>query len=151
MKMNITINKEDVFEQKEIVNIDICNGNWKYWDIYTETDEKISLTMNNIYEANFLKYPVKDAYPHYDIEKARNENKLEVIDASVRTYNTLHEYLVHRINNCKENYKKHGWTEKTLYIVLFEDEYVKSTEASVIGDIVYKQEDLVEVKIEIVE
>ena len=152
MKMNIQITKigTGLRTNEEIVNIDICNGNWKYNDWYMETDEKISLTMNNITEAEYLHYPVKDAYPHYDMEKAR-KYELEVIDASIRSYDSLHKYLVYRINNCKEDYKEHGWTERTFNIILFDEKYVKSDEQTVVKDIVYENQGLCEVKITVVE
>ena len=135
---------------EEIVNIDICNGNWKYWDTHSETEEKTSLTINNIYNAHYLNKPVKDVYPFYDYEKAREENILIVTDAMVRTYDTLLGYLNCRINNSKEEYKKYGWTERTYNIIMFDESIVRSSD-DVTEGVNYNKGNLIEVKITVVE
>lgn len=153
MKMNIQITKIEkgfLSNENEIVNIDICNGHWKYEENNWE-DGKISLTLNNICKAHYLHQPVKDAYPFYDFEEVKENNNLIVTDAMVRTYDSLIDYLTHRINNTKEDYKKHGWTERTFTIVLF-DLSTKKFRDDVTTDIVYEQEGLYcEVKITVVE
>lgn len=154
MKMNIQITKIETGFLKfneEIVNIDINNGNWKYWDRFSETEEKTPLTMNNFHDATILGQPVKDALPHYDEEKWENEDELVQDDAYVRTYDTLMGYLNCRIGNLKDSYKRRGKTELITNIVLFNKKYVRSNEDDIVGNAVYEAEDLLEVKITIVE
>ena len=153
MKMNIQITKiKNGFlrNNEEIANIDINCGNWKYWEHTMKTDEKISLTLNNICKTHLLHQPVKDAYPFYDHEKAKENYELIVTDAMVRTYDSLIDYLTHRINNCKDDYKKYSWTESDFTIVLF-DLSTKKFRDDIVTDIVYEKEALCEVKITIVE
>lgn len=149
MKLNIQITKEtgDIYEGEKIIDIDINNGHWKYWDIYSQTTEKTTLTLNNFYEATFLTQPVKDAITHFDENEWEKNKKLIIDDAYVRTYDTLMDYLNCRICNIKEMNKK----EMTLFITLFKQEYVKSNECSVIEDITYKQYGLLKVEIKKVE
>ena len=151
MKLNIQITKIQkgfLSNENEIVNIDINNGNWKYEENNWEKG-KISLTINNICKAHYLHQPVKDAYPFYDKEEAKNYN-LVVEDAMVREYDSLIDYLTHRINNVKENYKKYGWTEQTFNIILF-DLNTKKFRDDIVADIVFEKEALCEVKISVVE
>ena len=153
MKMNIKITKLEtgfLRTPTEIIDIDICNGNWKYNDDHMETEEKISLTINNICKSVYLSAPVKDAYPFHDHEKIIEDNELIVTDSMVRIYDSLIDYLNHRINNVKDDYKKHGWTERDFTIVLFDLSIAKFREDAV-TDIVYEKECLCEVKITVVE
>ena len=148
-KYNIKITKETgaVYEKEKIVEIDINNGHWKYWDNFAETEEKTSLTMNNFYDATYLKYPVKDAVIHYNQKELEENRKLVQDDAYVRTYDTLMGYLNCRIHNFKDMRSK----EMTLYIVLFEQKFVRSNEDDITGNIVYEQEGLLKVEFKKVE
>ena len=124
MKMNIEIVKKGTrfLETDEtLAEITICNGNWKYNDRLMETDEKISLTINNLCESSILMNPVKDAYPIHNHEEALENHNLIVEKAIIRAYDNLLTYLNYRINNTKEEYKKYGWTERTYTIVMFEE------------------------------
>lgn len=150
-KLNIQITKENRYDgQEKILDIDIKNGNWKYWEDHFEFEEKQSLTINNICKSFYLSTPVKDAYPFYDYEHLEETNELIVKDAMVRTYDSLLDYLNHRVNNCKDDYKKHGWTEREFTIILFKlgtDKF----RCGAVEDIVYEKECLCEVKITIME
>lgn len=122
MKIEIKITKIGtgfLETDEEIVNICVCNGNWKYWDDYFEGYEKESLTINTINKAHYLSLPVNDAYPIHNREEALQGN-LIIEQAIVRPYNNLLEYLNCRIENTKEEYCKHGWTERTYHIVMLE-------------------------------
>lgn len=151
-KINIKITKKETGfrNDKKIIDADICNGNWKYWDNHYEFEEKETLTINNICKSIYLSAPVKDAYPFYDHEAVKERHELIVTDAMVRTYDSLIDYLNHRVNNCKEDYKKHGWTERTFTIVLFDLSTSKFRDDAV-ADVVYEKECLCEVKITIME
>jgi len=154
MKMNIQIIKNETGFLKtpyEIVNIDINNGHWKYVDNLMETEEKISLTINSIRKSHYLEKPVKDAYPFYDHEHLKETNELKVTDAMVRSYETLLDFLNCRINNTKEDYKRHGWTEREFEAVLFDLKYVRATEDDVVGNMVYEADENITVKIKVVE
>ena len=150
-KINIQITKETGFMKthEEIVNIDICNGNWKYNDNLMETTEKISLTINNICKTNYLSQPVKDAYPIYDHDLFKATGEIQVSEAMVRTYDSLIDYLNHRVNNVKDDYKKHGWTERTFTIVLYD--LTTKLQKDMVKDLVYENDGLCEVKITVVE
>ena len=152
MKMNIQIQKETgTYKGENIVEIDIKNGNWKYWDNHMETDEKISLTINNICKAFILNQPVKDTYSFHD-QKAWKENReIKITSASVREYETLLTYLNYRINNAKEDYKKWGDTEKTYTAVLFDEEFKSSCTKDVTENMIYEIDGLITVKIRVVE
>lgn len=152
MKLNIQItqHKKGIFATEEkIVDIDINNGNWKYWDCLCEGTEKTSLTINNINDANYLHLPVKDAYGYFNHKLWKEERKLELEGASVRTYDTLLSYLNYRINNAKEDYKKWGDAEKSYTAVLFEERFKKTAEDTVVEDIVYEEQGMITVKVTI--
>ena len=153
VNLNIQLTEQEtgIFgHDRKIVEIDIKNGAWKYWDYHKEDDEKTSLTINNVSKAHYLHYPVKDAYPFYDNDELRNNNKIVVTDAMVRTYDTLLSYLNCRINNMKEENKKYGWTEMTKYITLFDDSIVRNSD-DVTADVIYEKSCLVKVEIKVVE
>ena len=153
MKMNIKLTKIGtgfLENDREIVNIDITNGHWKYWDYHMETDAKEPLTINSINKAHYLHFPVKDAFPYCDTKLAREKHEYKVIDAMVRTYDTLLSYLNCRIENTKEDYWKFGWAEDKFTIVLFDLASEKFRE-DVTKDVVYEKEALCEVKITVVE
>ena len=153
MKMNIKLTKIGtgfLEDDCEIVNIDITNGHWKYNDDHMETDAKEPLTINSINKAHYLHLPVKDAYPFCDHDLLREKNEYKVVDAMVRTYDTLLSYLNCRIENTKEDYWEHGWTEREFTIVLFDLASEKFRE-DVTKDVVYEKEALCEVEITVVE
>ena len=153
MKMNITLTKigTGIFEtDSKIADITICNGNWRYNDDHIDTDEKVPLTINTIRKSHYLSQPVKDAYPFYDHEALQENNEIKVIDAMVREYDSLLEYLNCRIDNTKEGYCKYGWTERTYNIVLF-DLSSKKFRENVTEDIVYEKDALLEVKFTVME
>lgn len=100
MKIEITITNEA--RNEEIVEIEISNGNWKYWDDYMDGFEKESLTINTINKAHYLHFPVKDEIQHYDYDLYRETGELVETDKSFRVYDSLVEYLNCRINNAKE-------------------------------------------------
>ena len=152
MKMNIKITKLEtgfLRTPREIVDIDICNGNWKYNDDLMETEEKTSLTLNTICKSHYLSQPVKDAYPIYDHDLFKATGEIQVAEAMVRTYDSLLDYLNHRINNVKDDYKKHGWTEREFTIVLYD--LTTKLQKDIVKDIVYENNGLCEVKITVVE
>ena len=154
MKLNIqiTLKETGIFKTEEkIVEIDICNGNWKYWDRYSEDDTKKTLTLNNIHNAHVIHYPVKDAIPSHDIEAWKQDHEIIVNGASVRRYDNLLSYLQCRVDNAKDSYKKHGWTEHYYAAVLFEMESYFTREDTVTKDITYEAEGLIEIKITVVE
>lgn len=151
MKMNIQITKigTKFFEtDRQIANIDVCNGNWKYNDNLMETEDKVPLTINTIRQAHYLAFPVSDAYPIHNKEEALKGN-LVVEEALVRPYDSLLEYLNCRIANQKEDYKKWGWTERTYNIVMFSES--KSSRKDIVADRVFDKKTLLEVKIEVIE
>lgn len=148
-KINIQITKKETGflrnNEEKIAEIEINCGNWKYWDNHMECEpnEKISLTMNNIYKARYLALPVKDAIADYDLEAYKENREIIITGASVRTYDSLHEYLCHRINNAKEScLKDHEYTA-----VLFDETFKKHCEDTVVNNIVYEQEGMITVKI----
>lgn len=161
MKMNVQIKQIGVGfleTDKEIVNIDVCNGNWKYNDDYMDTDEKIALTINTVNKAHYLHKPVKDVYPIHDHKAYEQNREIIVKDALVRPYDSLLTFLNCRLNNVKEDYKKGTYdliyAEKggeTFKCVLFDDDVHASKDGDVVGEIVFKKEALLEVKIAVVE
>lgn len=155
MKMNIQITQKTskyvTWNNEKVVEIDIKNGNWKYWDYHQDTNEKTSLTINNIADAFYLHQPVKDTYTFYNHEAIKNEHKLIIEGVDVRMYETLIEYLNRRINNAKEDYKAYGDKEKVYKCVLFEQEFENSRTNDATGNIIYEVEGLLEVKITMVE
>ena len=155
MKMKIEITKMAtgfLRTDKKLAEIEINNGHWRFWENHMECEEteKIPLTINNIHDAFVLNQPVKDAYGLYNSELWKEERKLVVDSAMVRRYENLLGFLNCRINNAKEDYKKWGDTEKCYTAVLFEEEYYRCSEDTVVSDIRYEKEALIEVKIEII-
>lgn len=76
---------------KTLVNIDIKNGNWYYWDIHQKTSTKVPISINTVCKSFYLSLPVKD--------------QIETEDKSiVRTYDSLLEYLNFRLNYINDNY-----------------------------------------------
>lgn len=138
-------------EPQKIAKIDVHNGHWKYWDNMMETDKKESLTLNNISKATYLHQPVKDAISHHDYKNYKENGELVVNDASIRTYNTLLDYIVCRINNTKEAYHDYGWKKEKFNCILFEDVYVKSDENTVVKNIEYRKMGLLTVEMEVIE
>ena len=135
-KMQIKITKHEtgfLRTPETIVEIDINCGNWKYWDDMQETTEKTSLTINNIGKSYYLTTPVKDAIGYHDQEAWEENREIIIKGASVRTYDSLLEYLNCRINNAKESCLKNH----TFNAVMFEEDFVKSTDNTVVKDIVY--------------
>ena len=159
MKLNVKITQIGVGfleTDKEIVNIDVCNGNWKYNDDMMESDEKIALTINTVNKAHYLHMPVKDAYPLHNHKAFDETREIKVIDALVRPYDNLLTFLNCRLNNVKEDYRKGTYDlldyadkgGETFMCVLFDDE---NSRDDVVGDIVYKKDALIEVKIAVIE
>lgn len=143
--MNIKITKLEtgfLRTPSKIIDIDICCGNWKYWDDHKETTEKQSLTINTICNSTYLSLPVKDAVGMHDENEWKENRKIIIADAFVRTYDSLIDYLNHRINNAKDSCLK----EHTFHCVLFEDNCL-SKDQTVVNDITYEKESLLEVKI----
>lgn len=156
-KIEITqIGKGFLSSDRKIVEIDICNGRWKYWDYYIETDEKIALTINTIGEAHYIGLPVKDAYGFHDDDLYNETGEIQIADAIVRTYCTLLDYLNHRLSNVKEDVKSGTWkllnwdeNGRIFNAVLF-DEPRRSSD-DICEDITYTLEGEIEVKISVVE
>lgn len=150
MKIEVQILKDG----NTIVKIDISNGRWRYKDDYM--GEKIPLTINNIVESMYLSLPVKDAYSYYNRKLYEETGEVKVAKASVRKYNTLLEYLNHRVNNVKEMYKKGTYKlleydkegGKKYHCTIFEDRIIQ--DKSVMEEVVYKCEGIIEVNIEVV-
>ena len=152
MKMNIKITKQATgiyTEDEVIIDIYINNGNWRYWENYFENNETQSLTINNICKSNYLSQPVKNAYPIHDHDLLKKTGELQVTGAMVRTYDSLIDYLNHRINHVKEDYKKHGWDEREFTIVLYD--LTTKLQKDIVKDIVYEKEGLCKVEIRVVE
>ena len=160
MKMNIQITQkgDKMFEtDRKIVDIDVCNGNWKYNDDMMETDEKIPLTINTINESYYLDLPVKDVYAFHDNELFAETGEIQIKDASVRTYDSLLSFLNHRLNNIKEDYKKGTYKlldydkkgGRVFTAVLFEEK--RGQDNDVINDIIYVKKGMIEVKIAVIE
>ena len=160
MKMNIQITQKDTEERrngKELVNIDVCNGNWKYIDDVMETYEKIPLTINTVNKSYYLDAPVKDAFGFHDDKIYNETGEIQIKEASVRTYDSLLSFLNYRLNNVKEEYKKGtykllGYHENGGHVfnaVLFEKPCREDND--VISDIKYVKESLIEVKIAVIE
>ena len=148
--MNIQIKQANKYgEMETIADIDIKNGNWKYWDTYMETTEKQTLTINNIQEMNLINQPVKDAIGIHDKELWENERELVISDASVRTYQNLLSYLNYRINNTKEDYKKWGRSYNRYTAVLYDEEFYLTKDEDVVRNITYKAQGLIEIKIKV--
>ena len=137
MKLNVTI--ENQMRNEEIVEIEICNGNWKYWDNYMESTEKESLTINTFNKAHYLAFPVKDEIK-FDLDKEAYE-KGEIIyrQKSVRIYDTLLEFLNCRINNVKED--AHIFKEQTFECVIFDDYAGRFSEMELESEITLKSEE----------
>ena len=112
MKLNIEITKKGTgffTDDETIVKIDVNNGNWKYWEDSQEGHEKTSLTINNICKSHYIHLPVKDAYGFHDHDLYNETGEIQVKSASVRTYDSLLDYLNYRINNVKEDVKSGTW------------------------------------------
>ena len=137
MKMNITITNE--MRNEEIVEICICNGNWKYWDDYMEAlpSEKQSLTINTINKAYYLHYPVKDEIQHYDYDLYKKTGELKETDKSFRAYESLLSFLNYRIDNVKEDYCKWNDKEHTFRCAIFDD-ITRYAEKTIESEISYK-------------
>ena len=157
MKLNVTI--ENQMRNEEIVEIEICNGNWKYWDDYMDSTEKESLTINTFNKAHYLAFPVNDEIK-FDIDQEAYENDGEIIyrQKSVRTYDSLLNYLNCRIQNVKED--AHIFKEQTFECVLFDDIEGMTSERTLTENLVYKSEEsrlgnkgakILTVKIEVIE
>lgn len=160
MKMNVKITQKGVGfleSDKEIVNIDVCNGNWKYWDYLMENDEKVALTINTVNKAHYLHLPVKDVIPSHDHKAFEETREIVVKSASVRTYDNLLTYINCRLGNVKDDYKRgayelFNYDEKggeTFHCVIFENN--EHLSGDVVKDIVFEKEALLEVKIAVVE
>lgn len=119
MKMNITITNE--MRNEEIVEIEICNGNWKYWDDFMDGIEKQSLTINTINKAYYIHFPVKDEIQHYDYDLYKETGELKKTHKTFRTYESLLSFLNYRIDNFKEEYCKWNTKEHTFRCVIFDD------------------------------
>jgi len=95
-------------DNKLLVEIDINNGHWKYWEDFMETQEKQNLTINNICKTVYLNQPVKDQIQKHDLKLYKETRELKVIGHDTRLYDNLLSYLNYRIDNLKEDYKKFG-------------------------------------------
>lgn len=162
MKLNIEITKKStgIFETaNKIAEIKICNGHWKYWDDMMESDEEISLTINNIHKTYYLNYPVKDEYKMHDFKLYEETGELKVSDVSVRTYDNLLSYLNYRIGNVKEDYKSGsyqamGYDEEggvTFEAFIYEEDSGLHKENSIDREIIHKYEGKLIVKIEVIQ
>lgn len=137
-KFNINIEKANKYNEFEtIVEININNGNWKYWDDYMESDDKISLTINNIGEAYYLTQPVKEAVGMYDIELLK-QNKAKVVGANINTFNTLIEFINYRLNNVKEDVKSN------IYDIVFAKKGGRTFNAVLLDQPTFTSKDIVE-------
>lgn len=143
MKMNIQIRNKA--KDVELVNIDIKNGNWKYWDDYMDNNEKETITINNTHDFHYINLPVKDAIPYYDPEALEN-NELKITKAFIRPYDSLLGYLNCRIQNIKET---KGKKELTANIIIFDEDF--DNDKDVCEDIIYHKDQMVEVKIKVVD
>ena len=157
MKLNIQITQigTGLTSDELIADIDVCNGNWKYWDKYMETDEKVSLTLNTIRQSYYIELPIKDAYGFHDFDLYDKTGELKIESAAVRTYNTLLDYLNCRIGNIKEDVKKGHYERyyaeeggRTFNAVLFKE---PRTSKDVCEAITYNKKAMIEVKIAVVE
>ena len=92
---------------------------------------------------------MKDAYPVYDHDLFKATGEIQVAEALVRTYDSLIDYLNHRVNNVKDDYNKHGWTEREFTIVLYD--LSTRLQKDIVKDLVYEKEALLEVKIKVIE
>ena len=137
-------------DDEKIVEITVNNGNWKYWDKYTEGTEKQTLTINNIHDAHILNQPVKDAIAYHDQEAWKNNREIIVAGASVRTYDNLLSYLNCRINNVKDRYKRHGWTKAHYTAVLFDEVFKLTKDDTVTANIEFETEGLIEIDIRVI-
>lgn len=121
--MNFKITIENEMRNEEIVEIEICRGNWKYWDDFMDAlpSEKESLTLNTINKAHYLHFPVKDEIQHYDYDLYEETGELKETHKSFRTYDSLLSFLNYRINNVKEEPRR--WREKinTFRCAIFDD------------------------------
>ena len=135
MKIEITITNEA--RNEEIVEIEICNGNWKYWDDYMEQlpSQKESLTINTINKSYYLHYPVKDEIQHYDYELYKQTGELKKTYKSFRVYDSLLQYLNCRIENVKEDCGKFSDNKHTFRCAIFDDvtKYSDKTIESEVG------------------
>ena len=155
-KFNINIEKANKYNEFEtIVEIDINNGNWKYWDTYMETDEKMSLTINNIGEAYYLTQPVKDAGNFHDHELYEKTGEFKVVGANVNTFNTLTEFINCRLNNVKEDVKSNIYNivyakkgGRTFNAVLFNEQ---RRSKDIVEDITYSDATQIRMTIKLVE
>ena len=158
MKMNIQIIAKRTGytdENTEIVDIDICNGHWKYWDDHMDTDDKVSLTINTIGKAYYLNMPVKDTIDMHDLEHYKETGELKVTGTHVRVYDNLLHFLNCRIDNVKEDAKSGYWkickiNSAEFECTLFESAYSNYND-DLSADIVYAEDEEVVVKIAVIE
>lgn len=152
MKLEIKITKKEtgIRNDETLAEITVNNGNWKYWENHMETTEKQTLTINNIHDARILNQPVKDAIGIHDQEAWKNDREIKVIDAGVRTYDNLLSYLNCRINNVKDCYKRHGWTEAHYTAVLFDEVFKLTKDDTVTANIEFETEGLIEIDIRVI-
>lgn len=138
MKLDITI--ENKMRSENIVEIEICKGNWQYWDDFMETNEKESLTINTFNKAHYLAFPVKDEIK-FDLDQEAYENDGEIIyrQKSVRIYDSLLQFLNCRINNVKED--AHIFKEQTFECVLFDEYTDKFSEMELESEVTLKSEE----------
>ena len=153
MKFNIEVK----LDSEKIVDIDISNGSWKYWDSYMEDDEKVALTINTINETHYLQMPVKDAYAFHDMKIYKDKGEVKVESACIRYYDSFLSYLNFRLDNVKEDVKsgfyQRYYKEKDgrdFTATIFEGK-CEDNETSVIDDISYKCKGMIEVRIKMID
>lgn len=150
MKLRIEIRNQ---KEEKIVEIDVNNGRWKYWDDYFDNDEKIPLTINTVYESKYLHLPVKIGNAIYDTEVYKEEGKLVMKDAYTICYDSLLSFLNYRIDSIKKDIKsgfyKSFYEEKggkKIFATLFDD-YHYENEKTVISDVKYECVGMIKVNI----
>lgn len=159
MKMNVqVIAKRTGYtdENTKIVDIDISNGHWKYWDDYMDCEdtEKVSLTINTIGKAYYLNMPVKDIINMHDLKHYEKTGELKVTGTSVRIYDSLLQFLNCRIDNVKEKSKTAYWKIcdincQEFECFLFSETYNSFDDLN--EDIVYEKDEEIVIKITVIE
>lgn len=132
MKINVTIKNQ--IKDTEIVEIEICNGNWKYWDDYMDSTEKESLTINTINKAHYLHFPVQDVLQYGLDEEAYENGEIVYKKETVRLYHSLLKYLNCRIKNVKES---RLFKDQTFECVIY-DNFGRYSGRTLEEDICYK-------------
>lgn len=122
MKTEIKIVDND---NRELITLENANGHWKFNEDHFEDEKMMPLTINTISNSFYLGVPCKDEISHYDMDLYKETGELVETYKTTRLYHTLLDFIICRVNNAKEDFKKLGnvsddWKHFEYKCVLFD-------------------------------